>query len=161
LCPRRRITEDREAILAALRDGETIASAARRGGTGETTLRDQMVADGDFATQVEAARSDGRRRRADELIGTLYEGAAEAGEDPRFTTQLIFALCNLHPENRRQVAHIHQQVRIEQHVSHDLHGSLNDILRHIAGGRDLPQGDGQERLPASSAPPQLPGRTGE
>jgi len=133
------VRENRRAVLAALRRGQTIGSAARRGGIGETVLRERMAGDAAFAAEVEAARREGRERRADELEAVLFKGAMKVATDPRYTAACIFALCNLDPEHWRNTQH--QRVESRQVVEHDLGDNLLDILDDIVAA-----GDGRSTL---------------
>ena len=94
------------AILAAIADGETVESAAAKGDIGATTFWNRRQADPEFAAAYEVAKLQGKRKRTAQLTKVLYEGAGKASEDPRFTTQLIFALKNIAPQEFRDVHEI-------------------------------------------------------
>jgi hypothetical protein len=121
---------DREAILTALRNGESHESAARRGGCRLDRFYAERKAEPAWAAQLEEAQLEGRRRRANALAHVLYQGAEKAGEDPRYSAQLFFALTNLDSANWQHVNHVQQQLRAE--VTHDVDATLADILADIA-----------------------------
>jgi hypothetical protein len=93
------LAEDRKAILAALCEGYTMRTAARRGGVSQRTLYARLGQDADFAAQVAEARRFGRERREDELAEKLFQNAEKAATDPRYQTSLFWALANLDPEH--------------------------------------------------------------
>lgn len=94
-------TERGMAFLQAIRECETVASAAAKGGLGVTQFWNLRQQDPEFAAAYESAKAQGKHARAVELSAVLYEGAGKAAEDPRYTTQLIFALKNLAPREFR------------------------------------------------------------
>jgi len=122
---------NRQAILESLLAGETQLSAARRGGIKAERYYAELRADPAWREQVEAAITEGRRRRADRMASILYEGAERYRDDPRYTGGLIFALTNLDPARWRNTQH--QRVEVQEQVEHDITDNLADVLRSIAG----------------------------
>jgi len=137
--------EDREAILAALAEGQTMEAAAAAGGIGRTTLWGRCREDGAFAAHVAQARDEGRKLRADTIAAALFAGAEKVRDDPRFTTCAIFALKNLDPEHWRDAYDQRfsggLDVRTPRGMSAEDHDELcEQILGRIAAGRS--GGDG-------------------
>jgi len=164
---RPRTVEDREAILAALRRGCPVQTAARLGGVAYSTVLERLAGDDGFRQAFDEARAEGRERRADELEAVLYEGAMKVATDPRYTGAAIFALCNLDPEHWRNRQH--QRVEVQEQVEHDVGDSLLAVLESIAGGPadgagERPEalvGRGNAALPTTPATTALAGPGGE
>jgi len=137
--PKRAWTPDELAIFTALAAGETVASAAAKGGLAERTYYDHKKADPEFAAACDQARRDGDDKRADELESVLHTGAGLAATDPRYTTQLIFALKNLRPKKWRD--------------SHEISGPGGGAipLQIIMFGEPPAQPDDTEPEPGDSA----------
>ena len=141
---RPRIRVDREAVLDALFEGQTVHSAALAGGVRYSTLLSRMAEDPDFRRQFDEARAMGRERRADELQGVLFKAAMKAEDNPRYLTSLFFALCNLAPDRwKRRGDHTVTRRRLAAPVSAD-----EDAIKRLreALANALPEGDHAPRL---------------
>ncbi len=103
----RDLREQKQAICEALARGETWVSSAEKGGISYDTCHRWIVADPEFETAAQEARTRGRELRAAELEAVLHQGANKAGSDSKFTAQLIFALKNLRPGEWRDEQHQH------------------------------------------------------
>jgi len=130
-----------------------MGSAARRGGICEREFYFRLAADSAFRAEVDAARLEGRQRRAHELEAILFEGAGRAGKDAKFTGQLIFALTNLDAEHWKNTQH--QRVEVEEHVQHDPGPALLAALDEIARG---PTDDGPADCPVEGKPVATSGK---
>jgi len=90
-----------QAMLAALKNGETIDAAAVLMGISYSALYVRRQKDPVLDAAVKLANSCGRNRISERIAKHLYAGAEKCDEDPRFTTAAIFALKNLDPQNWR------------------------------------------------------------
>lgn len=101
------LADEKKAVLGALEEGETWEAASLRSGYSYRTVHRWMDDDPDFAAAATKARKVGRSLRAGVIERALFAGAAQAAEDPRFTTAAIFALKNLRPDEWRDEQHQH------------------------------------------------------
>jgi len=121
-------------VLDHLRAGETMVSAAAQIGYSHATLYDWGRTHPEWWLEVAEARAEGKRRRAAELSGVLFTGAGKADEDPRYTTQLIFALKNLSPEDYSDRHDVNVSGGIQhEHQAEDVERLLDDLAAQLPG----------------------------
>ena len=131
------------ALLDALRDGETLASAAAKLGICYTVFWEMRKAEPDFAEAVSAAQEQGRKKRAQELEAVLHRGANKAVDDPRYTTQLIFALKNMAPDRFRDVHDYRHSGSFEVRGGDKQTLARLDAIVGEAGGGQEPEADSE------------------
>jgi hypothetical protein len=127
------------AVLAVLREGHTFASAAAVGmGASHDVLERRRKEKPEFDEACKLAQAVGKAKRLKNLTAVLYGAAGQAGEDPRFTTALIFALKNLDPENFRD----RSDLNVKQEVKYpdtDVAKAIDHLRQKRAAQRGKPQ----------------------